>query len=76
MKIAARKKWDAHEVGTKLEAFAIAGCDPLSMYQHFCSVSNMNSLYADLLNTSKKKADYLKSQICDKFHSNLGKTPS
>ena len=36
--------------------------------------SNVNSYHIDLLNTSKKKADYLKSQICDKFQSNLGKT--
>ena len=30
MKIAVRKRWDTSEVGTKLEAFAIAGCDPIS----------------------------------------------
>ena len=30
MKIAA-KKWNTHDVGTKVEAFAIAGCDTLSM---------------------------------------------
>ena len=35
MKIAVRRKWDTHEVGTKLEVFAIAGCDPISM----CSIS-------------------------------------
>lgn len=32
MKIAVRKKWDTSEVGTKLEAFAIAGCDTVSEY--------------------------------------------
>lgn len=31
MKIAA-KKWDTHNVGTKIEAFAIAGCDSASKY--------------------------------------------
>lgn len=31
MKLAVRKKWDTREVGMKLEAFAIAGCDVLSM---------------------------------------------
>jgi hypothetical protein len=31
MKIAA-KKWDTHDVGTKVEAFAIAGCDSASKY--------------------------------------------
>jgi len=30
MPMAVRKKWDTHDVGTKLEAFAIAGCDPVS----------------------------------------------
>jgi hypothetical protein len=30
MKIAVRKRWDTSEVGTRLEAFAIAGCDPIS----------------------------------------------
>ena len=30
MKIAVRKRWDTSEVGTKLEAFAIAGCDVVS----------------------------------------------
>jgi hypothetical protein len=33
MKIAVAKRWDAHEVGMKVEAFAIAGCDPVSKYQ-------------------------------------------
>jgi hypothetical protein len=31
MKIAT-KKWSTHDVGTKVEAFAIAGCDPISKY--------------------------------------------
>ena len=30
MKIAVRKRWDTSEVGTKLEAFAIAGCNVVS----------------------------------------------
>jgi hypothetical protein len=30
MKIAVRRRWDTSEVGTKLEAFAIAGCDVVS----------------------------------------------
>ncbi|PPQ81600.1 hypothetical protein CVT25_013392 [Psilocybe cyanescens] len=28
---AVRKRWDAHEVGTKIEAFAIAGCNPVNL---------------------------------------------
>ena len=35
MKIAA-KKWDTHDVGTKVEAFAIAGCDSASKYILLC----------------------------------------
>ncbi|KAJ6568720.1 hypothetical protein B0H19DRAFT_1065529 [Mycena capillaripes] len=31
MKIACRPKWDTYTVGTKLEAFAVAGCDPLNL---------------------------------------------
>lgn len=31
MKIATNK-WSTHDVGTKVEAFAIAGCDPISKY--------------------------------------------
>jgi hypothetical protein len=30
MKIAVRTKWDTSEIGAKLEAFAIAGCDVVS----------------------------------------------
>jgi len=30
MKLAIRKNWDTKDVGIKLEAFAIAGCDPIS----------------------------------------------
>lgn len=31
MRLAVTKRWDSHELGLKLEAFAIAGCDPISM---------------------------------------------
>ncbi|KAJ7705040.1 hypothetical protein B0H17DRAFT_1193522 [Mycena rosella] len=31
MPIATRKKWDTGEVGMKLKAFAIAGCDPVNL---------------------------------------------
>ena len=30
MQIACRKRWDTAEIGMKIEAFAIAGCDVLS----------------------------------------------
>ncbi|KAF8164963.1 hypothetical protein B0H34DRAFT_687201 [Crassisporium funariophilum] len=32
MKIAVSKKWNSHDVGTKVEAFAIAGCDPVNLF--------------------------------------------
>lgn len=31
MRIAVAKRWNSHDLGIKLEAFAIAGCDPMSM---------------------------------------------
>jgi hypothetical protein len=31
MKLAVRRQWDIGEVGAKIEAFAIAGCDVSSM---------------------------------------------
>lgn len=30
MPMIVRKKWDTHDIGIKLEAFAIAGCDRIS----------------------------------------------
>ena len=30
------KKWTTHDVGTKVEAFAIAGCDALSKCVSLC----------------------------------------
>jgi hypothetical protein len=33
MKIAVRKRWDTSEVGAKLEAFTMAGCDVVSACQ-------------------------------------------
>jgi hypothetical protein len=33
MKIAVRKRWDTSEVSKRLEAFTIAGCDPISELQ-------------------------------------------
>jgi len=41
--------------------------------QCFYFATNVGSSRTDLLNTSKKKAEYLKSQIRSKFQSNLGK---
>ena len=32
MRLAVRKAWDTHDIGMKVEAFAIAGCDALSTY--------------------------------------------
>ncbi|KAJ7306241.1 hypothetical protein DFH08DRAFT_975982 [Mycena albidolilacea] len=55
MPLATRQKWDTGHVGSKLEAFAVAGCDP-----------------ANLLRTSKQKADWMKKEIRDLVLKNLG----
>ncbi|KAF7341569.1 hypothetical protein MSAN_02053800 [Mycena sanguinolenta] len=34
MPLAVRRKWDTGEVGTRLEAFAVAGCDAMSLLQN------------------------------------------
>ena len=70
MKIAV-KKWTTHSVGTKVEAFAIAGCDLISKYiQPLLTIQFI--YYADLLTTSKKKADHLKAEIWNKISEMLG----
>jgi hypothetical protein len=35
MPLAVRKRWDTGEVGAKIEAFAVAGCDPMSAWAYF-----------------------------------------
>ena len=44
MKIAVpiHKGWDLSHVGAKLEAFAVAGCDPVSKLFHFLSLLDLN----------------------------------
>ncbi|KAJ7803496.1 hypothetical protein B0H13DRAFT_1671678 [Mycena leptocephala] len=62
MPIATRKKWVTQEVGTKIEVFAVAGCDITSAC--FNSMYFMHAHTApDLLRTSKQKADWLKAGI-------------
>jgi hypothetical protein len=34
MPLAIRKRWDTAEVGVKLEAFSVAGCDAMSEFPH------------------------------------------
>ena len=49
MKLAVRKKWDTTEVGAKVEAFAIAGCDAISkcgIYNICGSVFNNLQIFA------------------------------
>ena len=72
MKIAA-KRWTTHDVGTKVEAFTIAGCDPISKYIQQSSHKLIHIFNnADLLTTSKKKADHLKAEIRSKITEMLG----
>lgn len=71
----AAKNWSLHNVGTKLEAFAIAGCDPISeLFIHSVFII-MHSIHfhraIDMCNTSKKKADYYKMAIREKIQTML-----
>jgi hypothetical protein len=70
MPIAVRRKWDTGEVGTKLEAFSIAGCDTMSKCLAVTLTSCLQAV--DLLRTAKQKADYLKGEIRDYVLSGLG----
>lgn len=73
MKIAVRKKWDTSEVSTKLEAFAIAGCEVVSELQMIKSYSTAASdLILDLMRTSKQKSDHMKREIREKISEMLG----
>ena len=52
MKLAVRKTWDTREIGMKVEAFAIAGCDTVSMYfngKHSSLGSNTSKICAATL---------------------------
>jgi hypothetical protein len=52
MKLAVRKAWDTREIGMKVEAFAIAGCDAISMYfngKHSLLCSNASKICAAAL---------------------------
>jgi len=68
------KKWDLTEVGTKPEVFAVAGCDVASMYQ-FCFCIFLLTTLADLLWTSKQKANHYKKEIRKKISENLSMFP-
>lgn len=71
MKLAS-KNWSLHNVGTKIEAFAIAGCDPISKLTVLIWRSTiLTTLSQDMCNTSKKKADYYKMAIRDKIQGML-----
>lgn len=73
MQIAVGNSWSSHKVGLKLEAFAVAGCDPLGEYQSGISFGGVTNICTvALLNTSKKKADHLKWEIRNLISANLG----
>lgn len=75
MKIAVptHKGWNISHVGAKLEAFAIAGCDPVSKSSVFLSLFKLESnSRPDLYRTSKQKADQMKRQIREKIVGMLG----
>ena len=63
MMIVVHRQWDTSEVGTKLEAFAVAGCNVVSelhLKSFFCAMITHLLQPLDLLRTSKQKADHLK----------------
>ena len=75
MKIAVWKKWDTTEIGTKLEAFAVAGCDVVSEWKPDIIVEKATDLTmtpSDLLRTSKQKANHLKQEIREMISEMLG----
>ena len=75
MSIAVRRQWDTGEVGAKIEAFAIAGCDVGSELINGTAVADIIlRTVSDLLGNSKKKADYIKGQIRDRINTMLGKS--
>jgi len=71
--IAVRKGWQTTEVGAKLEAFAIAGCDVGCEYLNDNYMQlKLNCVRLVLMNTGKKKAQMLKMQIRDMINADLG----
>ncbi|KAJ6611833.1 hypothetical protein B0H10DRAFT_1808651 [Mycena sp. CBHHK59/15] len=73
MPITTRQKWDTGQVGMKIEAFAVAGCDPVSTSFKLKLSSRTNlALFVDLLRTSKQKADWMKGEIRDHINKGLG----
>ncbi|KAJ7233791.1 hypothetical protein C8J57DRAFT_1090264 [Mycena rebaudengoi] len=71
MKIACHQRWDTVQIGTKIEAFAVAGSDVLSESFFTCYMCVL-TIFLDLLRTSKQKADFMKREVRDLVHEKLG----
>lgn len=70
MHLAVQKKWDTLEVGTHIEAVAVAGCSTVSKYWPcvICiTITEIMYDVIDMLHTSKQKADHLKAMIQEKI---------
>ena len=67
------KPFDIVYVGSKIEAFAVAGCDVVSKWWSYYFSQMPSQMLSDLLCTSKQKADYIKQQIGQKISKMLSR---
>jgi predicted secreted Zn-dependent protease len=73
MPIAVGKRWNTSDVGIKLEAFAVAGSNVMSMSFSFVSSTHIIFIPLDMLKTSKAKAEYMKRRIVDMIAEKLSR---
>jgi hypothetical protein len=71
MQIAVRRRWNTAEVGTKIEAFSIAGCDVISRFCPSLLLVFTKPCLIDLLGNAKQKSDHMKGQIRDMINEKL-----
>jgi hypothetical protein len=65
MKLAVRRQWDIGEVGAKIEAFAIVGCDIASWYSNvFCVPKSLTQLFFETYSlTQSRRLTILKAKF-------------
>jgi hypothetical protein len=57
MKFAVRRQWDIGEMGAKIEAFAVAGCDPASWYSNvFCVPKSLTGLLFETYSLTQSRS--------------------
>jgi hypothetical protein len=73
MEITTHKWWVTSEIGMKLEAFAIAGCNPVSAYLFLSHQWPLIIILPlDVLHTAAQKINFMKGKICSLLNKNLG----